>query len=94
MQEPHYICLQKVVKDALDFTDGLNDPILRNASMASCEQINIRYPVLKYPKKITTLNPLIDNKIEGVLKGVKGQYLIFDDFVINIRKYAGYEFFI
>ncbi|MFE1970930.1 DUF2797 domain-containing protein, partial [Acinetobacter baumannii] len=26
-----------------------------------------------------------------VLQGIKGQYLIFDIGVINIRKYTGYE---
>jgi hypothetical protein len=29
--------------------------------------------------------------IEGTLMGIKGQYLIFDTGVINIRKYAGYH---
>ena len=28
---------------------------------------------------------------EGVLLGIKGQYLIFDAGVINMRKYGGYE---
>ena len=29
--------------------------------------------------------------LEGILLGIKGQYLIFDTGVINIRKYAGYK---
>ena len=28
---------------------------------------------------------------EGVLLGIKGQYLMFDTGVINIRKYGGYN---
>lgn len=49
------------------------------------------YPVLKYPEKIKSLNPEKDNLISGTLLGVKGQYLIFDTGVINIRKFTGYE---
>jgi hypothetical protein len=29
--------------------------------------------------------------VEGVLQGVKGQYLILDSGVINLRKFTGYE---
>ncbi|MBT6105963.1 MAG: DUF2797 domain-containing protein, partial [Porticoccaceae bacterium] len=29
--------------------------------------------------------------VEGVLKGIKGQYLILDTGVINIRKYTAYN---
>jgi hypothetical protein len=31
------------------------------------------------------------DKLEGTLTGVKGQYLLFDEGVLNIRKHAGYE---
>lgn len=55
------------------------------------EMIQLDYPVRIYPQKIVTLsfdkNPLI----EGILHGIKGQYLIFDRGVVNIRKYSGYE---
>jgi hypothetical protein len=29
--------------------------------------------------------------IEGVLQGIKGQYLILDTGVLNIRKFGGYH---
>jgi hypothetical protein len=29
--------------------------------------------------------------IEGTLMGIKGQYLIFDTGVINLRRFSGYE---
>ena len=29
--------------------------------------------------------------VEGTLMGIKGQYLMFDTGVINMRKYGGYE---
>jgi len=29
--------------------------------------------------------------VEGVLQGIKGQYLILDTGVINLRRFTGYE---
>jgi hypothetical protein len=55
------------------------------------EPLEIRYPVEAYPSKITSFN-LDKNPIaEGTLLGIKGQYLIFDTGVINIRKYTAYQ---
>lgn len=51
----------------------------------------IIYPVLEYPVKITSLSFEKTPKVAGKLLGIKGQYLIFDVGVINIRKYGGYE---
>ena len=51
----------------------------------------IEYPVVDYPKKITSISFDKTPKIEGQLKGIKGQYLIFEnDSVFNIRKHNGY----
>lgn len=53
--------------------------------------LELEYPVAHYPQKIVTLsfdkNPLVS----GNLQGIKGQYLLFDTGVINIRKFSGYE---
>ena len=55
------------------------------------EPLEIRYPVVEYPTKIVSFN-LDKNPIaEGTLLGIKGQYLIFDTGVINIRKYTAYQ---
>jgi len=53
--------------------------------------VEINYPVTRYPTKITSLN--FDKKpvVTGTLEGIKGQYLIFDSGVINMRKFTGYE---
>lgn len=52
----------------------------------------LNYPVLKYPQKVVSLNLDKTPQIEGVLTGIKGQYLMFDErAVINIRKYGGYK---
>lgn len=53
--------------------------------------VNISYPVLEYPKKIISHNVEKNPHVEGILLGIKGQYLIFDSGVINIRKHSSYE---
>lgn len=52
---------------------------------------NIEYPVQHYPEKISSLNFDKNPEVSGILQGIKGQYLIFDNGVINIRKFAGYK---
>lgn len=54
-------------------------------------EIRISYPVLRYPAKISSFNLDKNPEVTGTLLGVKGQYLLFDTGVINMRKYAGYE---
>ncbi|WP_407946818.1 DUF2797 domain-containing protein [Parahaliea maris] len=51
----------------------------------------IDYPVLEYPVKVKSFNLDKTPSIEGTLTGIKGQYLIFDTGVINLRKYGGYQ---
>lgn len=53
--------------------------------------VDINYPVLEYPQKITSMSFDKQKKIEGTLLGIKGQYLIFDSGVINIRSHTGYK---
>jgi hypothetical protein len=51
----------------------------------------LNYPVLEYPKKVKAHNLEKTPEIEGTLQGIKGQYLILDTGVINIRKYTAYD---
>ena len=53
--------------------------------------VNIDYPVLEWPVKVSSHNLDKTPEIEGTLLGIKGQYLMFDTGVINIRKYGGYN---
>lgn len=55
------------------------------------EVVNIDYPVNEYPDKVRSLNFDKTPLIEGTLLGIKGQYLILDSGVLNIRKFAGYN---
>jgi hypothetical protein len=54
-------------------------------------QLNISYPVLEYPKKLKSLKLDTNPKISGVFLGIKGQYLLLDCGVINIRNHTGYQ---
>ena len=59
--------------------------------LPDAEVVEMRYPVQAYPQKITSLNLDKTPVVEGTLLGIKGQYLIFDTGVINIRKYTAYQ---
>ncbi|AWH84840.1 DUF2797 domain-containing protein [Flavobacterium album] len=51
----------------------------------------LQYPVLEYPKKISSLNIATTPVFSGKLMGIKGQYLIFEDgTVFNVRAYEGF----
>ena len=54
------------------------------------ELVGINYPVLTYPEKVKSFNFDKTDMVEGILQGIKGQYLIFDSGVINMRKFGGY----
>lgn len=49
------------------------------------------YPVEAHPEKVTALNLDKTPEVEGILKGIKGQYLILDTGVLNIRKFSSYH---
>ncbi|MFN2331742.1 MAG: DUF2797 domain-containing protein, partial [Halomonas sp.] len=53
--------------------------------------VALDYPVLEYPTKVVSHNLDKTPEIAGTLLGLKGQYLILDSGVINLRKYTGYE---
>jgi hypothetical protein len=71
----------------LQFDEGIE--LLENEQMRE-----FVYPVEQYPEKIKSHNLDKTPTIRGVLQGIKGQYLILDTGVINIRKYTGYEIII
>jgi hypothetical protein len=52
---------------------------------------HIRYPVNQYPEKIVSLSLDKTPTVTGKLLGIKGQYLYFDNGVMNVRKFGGYE---
>ncbi|GEM75559.1 DUF2797 domain-containing protein [Vibrio sagamiensis] len=52
---------------------------------------HLSYPVQHHPTKIISHNFDKNPVVSGILQGIKGQYLIFDNGVINIRKFTSYE---
>lgn len=52
---------------------------------------DIQFPVTQFPEKVKSLNFDKEPLVEGVLLGIKGQYLIMDSGVINIRKFTAYN---
>lgn len=52
---------------------------------------NLKYPVHSYPTHPLTINFDTENNIQGVLLGIKGQYLLFDNNrIMNVRRHTGY----
>ncbi|MEM1402903.1 MAG: DUF2797 domain-containing protein [Pseudomonadota bacterium] len=51
----------------------------------------IRYPVLEYPTKVKSMTFDKLPEVSGRLMGIKGQYLILDTGVINMRRHTGYR---
>ena len=69
-----------IPKEAQDFFD-----IDKN------EVTELHFPVLQYPKKVSSLNLDKTPQFSGKLMGIKGQYLIFEDgTVFNVRTFEGY----
>ena len=55
------------------------------------QETHMEFPVLEYPKKVKSLNLTKTPNYKGVLKGIKGQYLMFqDNTVFNVRGSEGY----
>ena len=53
--------------------------------------LNIQYPVNEYPTKVNSLSFDKTPTIQGLLMGIKGQYLIFENGqVLNMRKHQAY----
>lgn len=53
-------------------------------------ETHLQFPVQQYPEKVKSLNLEKEQQYSGVLKGIKGQYLIFEDqTVFNIRGNEG-----
>ncbi|MFV1983980.1 MAG: DUF2797 domain-containing protein [Thiohalomonadales bacterium] len=52
--------------------------------------ISLQFPVEKFPEKVKSLNFDKTPVITGVLQGIKGQYLMLDSGVLNVRKFTSY----
>ncbi|CAA0100607.1 Uncharacterised protein [Halioglobus japonicus] len=84
---------QRLMEDCADELDALFQVHGLQAITELIDEpdVHIDYPVLEYPSKVKSLNLDKTPVIGGTLLGIKGQYLIFDTGVINMRKYGGYN---
>lgn len=56
----------------------------------NCET-KLDFPVHQYPEKVSSLNLKKEASFQGVLKGIKGQYFIFEGGkVFNVRSHEGF----
>ncbi|SMN11178.1 FIG01199523: hypothetical protein [uncultured Candidatus Thioglobus sp.] len=62
-----------------------------NATIINDDALEIHYPVVEYPSKVNSLNFDKTPEIKGVLQGIKGQYLLLESGVLNIRKFSSYN---
>ncbi len=61
------------------------------AILTAAPAITFEYPVITYPAKIHSFTLQEQPVIRGKLLGIKGQYLLFEQGVVNIRKHTGYQ---
>jgi len=83
------LCREAV--DRLQSEHGLNAVRWLEDAEASSAEVAIRYPVLEWPVKVKAHNLDKTPRVEGTLMGIKGQYLMLDTGVLNVRKYGGYH---
>jgi hypothetical protein len=89
--------LEAVRRQLMSDCAGELDTLLQDHGLTAITELpdepetRIRYPVLEYPAKVASHNLDKSPTVEGTLQGIKGQYLLFDTGVINMRKYGGYQ---
>lgn len=93
--EPENIDLQAIANElCTKITPTLDDIELNYGedavTLLSEPVVNLRFPVSEYLSKISSFNFDKTPTVSGVLKGIKGQYLIFEHGVINMRKFGSY----
>ncbi|MDP2504794.1 MULTISPECIES: DUF2797 domain-containing protein [unclassified Oceanobacter] len=72
-------------------TDQLGDDAIEWLPASRTVSHSFHYPVLEYPTKVTSHNLDKTPELQGRLLGIKGQYLMLDSGVINLRKYTSYQ---
>ncbi|WP_405208249.1 DUF2797 domain-containing protein [Aquimarina sp. LLG6339-5] len=81
-------------KDLKEYRDKLKEFIPEEAKeyfIDNNKETELDFPVLDYPNKLKSLNLEKTPEYSGILKGIKGQYLIFEDnTVFNVRNNEGY----
>jgi hypothetical protein len=66
------------------------DDLRRYIVKDEMEQV-FNYPILNVPEKIVSHDLGKVREFTDALWGIKGQYLIFQNRALNVRKYSGYH---
>ncbi len=67
-------------------------PELQQYVSENNEITHLQYPIQKVPTALKSIKLETEKTIKKALKGIKGQYLLFDDDIaLNIRNHGGYE---
>lgn len=62
-----------------------------NRTILDDEVYRFNFPVMTYPSTCRSLKPKEDESYQAILWGFKGQYMITDQWVMNIRNHSGYQ---
>lgn len=95
--KPDDVDLTQVKTELMEKIEGELEALKQEKGLQAVSEVDgaihdIHYPVEAYPVKIKSLNLDKEPAFSGTLQGVKGQYWMLDeDRVINIRKFAGYN---
>ena len=81
--------LPQVSRELSELTDRFGIQAVQPILDAEVQRFH--YPVTQYPAKVKSHNLDKTPRVEGILEGIKGQYLILDTGVINLRKFTSYE---
>jgi hypothetical protein len=92
---------QKMLKNEIS-ADNLQDAVHHAQTVLSNEyseqllqqarEVHFRYPVKRYPNTVKSVQLSRNEYFEGILSGIRGQYLMLDDgSVLNIRNHTGYH---
>ncbi len=77
-------CREQIFDNYCDLFDDMDAQDLDD------KVVEIAYPIKRIPKSINSLSFDKKQNFEGELLGIKGQYLLFEEAVINIRRHQGY----
>ena len=78
--------IERYIEDEPLFSERAPIPLYQSADVCQIE-----YPADTLPPKITAVNLEKTPDYSGRLLGIKGQYLLFDTGVLNIKKYTGFH---
>ncbi len=80
--------LESLSSGLANLRERFGDDFLR---ILDAEPMSFAYPVLQSPTKVVSHNFDKNPSVSGTLLGLKGQYVMLDTGVINLRKFSGYE---